>query len=203
MRLVSDILDVERIKLGKVTLNQQVCDMADMMSQAADEMRAIAEKSEIHLSVSSFSAQPYADRDKIIQTLTNLLSNVIKFSPQGSTVTMTAQQIDSTYGLPIAERSNDLGKAAIQAGSESSAALLLVQVEDQGQGIPEDKLEAIFGQFEQLYTSDDKHHGGAGLGLAICRSIIQQHEGHIWAQSKPGKGSIFSFTLPIKTESPS
>ena len=200
VRLVSDILDVERIKLGKVTLNQQVCDMADMMSQAADEMRAMAEKSEIHISVSSFSAQLYADRDKIIQTLTNLLSNAIKFSSTGSTVTMTAQQVDSIHRLPIAERLNDLGKAAILTGLESSEALLLVQVEDQGQGIPEDKLEAIFGQFEQLYTSDDKHHGGAGLGLAICRSIIQQHEGHIWAQSEPGKGSIFSFTLPLKTE---
>lgn len=203
VRLVSDILDVERIKLGKVTLNQQVCDMTDMMSQAADEMRAMAEKSEIHIAVSSFSAQLYADRDKIIQTLTNLLSNAIKFSPPGSTVTMTAQQVDSNYGLSIIERLNDLGKAAIQSGLESSEALLLVQVEDQGQGIPEDKLEAIFGQFEQLYTSDDKHHGGAGLGLAICRSIIQQHNGHIWAQSKPGKGSTFSFTLPLKTESPS
>ena len=70
-------------------------------------------------------------------------------------------------------------------------------MKDQGEGIPEDKLEAVFGQFEQLNTSDAAHQGGTGLGLAICRSIVQQHRGKIWAQSVPGVGSTFCFTLPL------
>ena len=197
VRLVNDILDVERIKLGKVTLNQKNCNLIDIMSQAADEMRAMAENYGIRLSVVPFSAQLWTDPDRMIQTLTNLLSNAIKFSPVGSTVGVMAQQVDSSNVSLIAQNLNKRGIEAIQAGLNSSEALLLIQVSDQGQGIPEDKLEAIFGRFEQLNASDANHQGGTGLGLAICRSIVQQHDGKIWAQSTVGKGSTFFITLPV------
>jgi signal transduction histidine kinase len=74
---------------------------------------------------------------------------------------------------------------------------VLVRVKDQGRGIPPDKLEAIFGRFEQVDSSDARDKGGSGLGLAICRSIIEQHGGRIWVQSTLGQGSTFSFTLPL------
>ena len=202
VRLVSDILDVERIKLGKITLNETTCDLASLLAQATDEMRAMAEKHNIHLVVSSLSVQLCADPDRLIQTLTNLLSNAIKFSPAGSTVEVIAQQIRSADTEQIAKELSETGKHAVEAGLSVAKSLLLIRVKDSGQGIPSDKLEAIFDQFEQLNVSDANHQGGTGLGLAICRSIITQHRGEIWAQSKIGAGSTFLFTLPILTESP-
>ena len=78
--------------------------------------------------------------------------------------------------------------------------VVLFQVSDQGRGIPADKLEAIFGRFQQVDASDARQKGGTGLGLAICRSIIEQHGGKIWAQSTLGEGSTFLFTLPLPPE---
>ncbi|MEW6491716.1 MAG: PAS domain-containing protein [Cyanobacteriota bacterium] len=77
---------------------------------------------------------------------------------------------------------------------------VLFQVKDQGRGIPADKLEAIFGRFQQVDVSDSRSKGGTGLGLAICQSIVQQHDGHIWAESTLGEGSTFYFTLPVLPE---
>jgi len=201
VRLVSDILDVERIKLGKITLNKRICDLSDIMLQSADEMHAIAKKQHIQLSIAPFSASLYVDFDRIIQTLTNLLSNAIKFSPAGATVDVIARKISINNASQIKKALNTQGKSAIDAGLKISECLLLIQVVDQGKGIPSNKLEVIFGQFEQLNTTDKNHQGGTGLGLAICRNIIRQHQGEIWAQSKVDEGSTFFFTLPIiKTE---
>ena len=200
VRLVNDILDAERIKLGKVTLNKQVCNLADLMAQAADEMRAMAEKNEIHLSVQALSVQLWADPDRLIQTLTNLLSNAIKFSPPSSTVGMIAQQIRADHQA-LALEGADLQDSKVPAtASEEAPEMLLLRVKDQGQGIPENKLDIIFNQFEQLNASDTGHQGGTGLGLAICRSIIQQHNGRIWAENNVDAGSTFFFTLPLWTK---
>ncbi|MEM9945466.1 MAG: GAF domain-containing protein [Cyanobacteria bacterium P01_D01_bin.36] len=201
VRLVGDILDMERIKLGKITLQPRECDLADIMVQAADEMRAMANKYKIKLSAAPLSVQINADPDRIIQTLTNLLSNAIKFSPAGSTVAVTAQTVNSQNIAKIAAALTQTGKAALgetlKNSSQKRKSLLLVQVKDQGQGVPEDDLEDIFIQFKQLDASDAKHKGGTGLGLAICRSIVQQHQGKIWAQSVIEQGSTFFFTLPL------
>jgi len=70
-------------------------------------------------------------------------------------------------------------------------------IRDQGRGIPAEKLETIFGRFQQVDVSDSRQKGGTGLGLAICKSIVQQHGGTIWAESLLGKGSTFYFTVPI------
>ncbi|MEL6128969.1 MAG: ATP-binding protein [Cyanobacteria bacterium J06628_4] len=200
VRLVNDILDVERMQLGKITLNKKTCDLANIMSQAADEMHAMAENHNIQLHVFPISAQLWAAPDRIIQTLTNLLSNAIKFSPDGTTVEVRAQRIDANNASLVNNNPNEKGQDAIQAGLDISDALLLIQVKDQGQGIPDEKLEAVFDRFEQLDTSDVRHQGGTGLGLAICRSIVQQHDGKIWAQSTAGIGTTFYFTLPILTK---
>ena len=169
VRLVNDILDVERMKSGKITMQKQVCDAAALMTQAADEMRVVAEKARITLAISPQSAQVWADPDRIVQTLTNLLSNAIKFSLPG---------------------------AAVRLSTENQGDQILFQVKDQGWGIPADKLESIFGRFQQVDSSDSRKKGGTGLGLTICRNIIQQHGGRIWVESTLGKGSTFFFTLP-------
>jgi len=205
VRLVSDILDVERIKLGKMVLNKQDCNLADVLAQAVDEMQAMATDRNIQLVVSPLDIELCIDPDKIIQTIANLLSNAIKFSPANSTVEVSAQQVDLSAIAEVENQLNERGRLAIVAGLELAQSLLLIKVRDFGKGIPPNKLEAIFDQFEQLNTSDHDHQGGTGLGLAICRSIVQRHGGEIWAQSGAASnserscdpGSTFLFTLPV------
>jgi len=173
IRLINDVLDLERVTSGKITMQKQRCNIVDLMTQAAEVMQAMAEKAGVSLSVSPLSTSLWADPDRILQTLTNLLSNAIKFSSSGATIWLTA---------------------ACQ-GEE-----VVFQVKDHGRGIPPDKLESIFERFQQVDVSDCREKGGTGLGLAICRSIVQQHGGRIWAESVPGQGSTFFFTLPLPRE---
>ncbi|EKQ66830.1 PAS domain S-box [Leptolyngbyaceae cyanobacterium JSC-12] len=177
VRLINDILDLERIKFGKTVMQKRACNVADLIQQSVDAMRAMAEKAEITLVVSAIAVQVWVDPDRIIQTLTNLLSNAIKFSPSGTTVSVTAEELF--------------------ADQASTANVMIIAVKDEGQGIPEDKLEAIFDRFEQLDASNAGHQGGTGLGLAICRSIVEQNGGQIWVESTIGEGSTFYFTLPL------
>ena len=170
VRLINDILDIERINSGKVTMEKLHCNAAQLMMQAVDEMQAMAEKAEIKLALKPVEVQLWVDPDRIVQTLTNLLSNAIKFSPANSTVSLSGKLQDSQ---------------------------ILFQIKDRGRGIPEDKLETIFDRFQQVDASNSRNQGGTGLGLAICRSIVQQHGGNIWVESTLGDGSTFYFTLPI------
>lgn len=174
IRLINDVLDVERIESGKVTMVKTNCPVADLLTNAANVMQAMAEKFQVTLAISplstALSASVWADGDRLIQTLTNLLSNAIKFSPPDSVVCL---------------------KAELQGED------VLFSVADRGRGIPADKLETIFERFQQVDASDSRNHDGTGLGLAICRNIIQQHSGQIWVESVLGKGSTFYFTLPL------
>lgn len=169
VRLVNNILDIERLESGEITLDKQMCDVAAIMSAAADVMRPMAEKAGISLSVTPVQAQMWADPDRITQVITNLLSNAIKYSPPKGTVWLTAEVRNSE---------------------------ILFVVKDQGRGIPSDKLESIFQRFQQVDTSDAREKGGTGLGLAICLSIAKQHGGNVWVKSRLGEGSSFFFTVP-------
>jgi PAS domain S-box-containing protein len=171
VRLLDNILDLERMKSGKVTIEKRLCNAADLMAQAVEVMQAMAEKAEIRLLVKPTSIQLWADSDRILQTLTNLLSNAMKFSPPNTTVSLSATLQDEETAL--------------------------FEIRDRGRGIPDDKLETIFDRFQQVDASDSRHQGGTGLGLAICRSIVRQHGGEIWVESILGEGSVFYFTLPI------
>jgi len=171
VRLINDILDLERMESGKTSMAKQVCNTAALMNQAADLIQPLAKQEGITLSLHLLSLTVWADPDHILQTLTNLLSNAIKFSPPSNTVWLTVEQ-----------------------QSEEKA---LFCVKDRGRGIPTDKLETIFERFQQVDASDSRKKGGTGLGLAICRNIIQAHGGRIWAESTPGQGSCFYFTLKI------
>ncbi|MGH2414678.1 MAG: ATP-binding protein, partial [Microcystaceae cyanobacterium] len=159
VRLVNDILDLERLEATKINLFKQWCDAASLMQKSVETVHPLAAQNSVTLSILPTSVQILADPDRIIQTLVNLLSNAIKFSPSQSTVTLSAEA--------LADR-------------------VLFQIKDQGRGIPADKLETIFGRFQQIDASDSRQKGGTGLGLAICRSIIQQHGGRIWAESVLG-----------------
>jgi PAS domain S-box-containing protein len=169
MRLVNDILDIERIESGTVTMIKAIWLVGDLMAKAIDVVQPLADDAGIYLKVSNSGGQVWVDADRLIQTFTNLLSNAIKFSPAGSTVWFTSTK---------------------QHGR------MLFRVRDCGRGIPPEKLELIFERFHQVDVSDSRNNEGTGLGLAICRSIIQQHGGRIWAESELGVGSTFSFILP-------
>jgi len=175
VRLINDILDIERIESGESTMVKQACDTAELITQALDVIQPLAEQSAVTVLVAIVSAKLWADSNRIIQILTNLLSNAIKFSPAGASVWLTA---------------------------EPQGNHILFQVKDQGRGIPAENLETILERFQQVDTSDSRNHDGTGLGLAICRSIVQQHGGRIWAESTLGEGSTFHFTLPSGFEAP-
>jgi PAS domain S-box-containing protein len=182
VRLINDILDLERIQSGQVTMRQQMFDLADLMVQASDTMRGLAEKEGITLIVEPLSTQVWGDSDRIFQVLTNLLSNAIKFSERHTSVWFNAEIEENSFSPGTTRRT------------------LLIRVQDQGRGIPPDKLETIFGRFQQVDSSDSRKKGGTGLGLAICRSIIDYHRGQIWAESQPGQGSCFYVSLPLSPE---
>jgi PAS domain S-box-containing protein len=169
VRLVNDILDLERLESSKVTLDRNWCDVLELCQQALETMQAIATESQIEILCEAQPQQFFADCDRIVQTLVNLLSNAVKFSPPHSQVRLEAKQI----------------------GEE-----IVFRVCDRGRGIPEEHLESIFERFNQVDASDSRQMGGTGLGLAICRSIVQQHGGKIWVESVFSEGSTFSFTIP-------
>ncbi len=177
VRLVNDILDLERISSGKSELQLTMCSVDDLLQRASDLQQAAAAKASIQINCIASGTRAWADADRILQTLTNLISNAIKFSPANSDVLLSAHAIDDTE--------------------------VVLEVTDHGRGIPADKLETIFERFQQVDASDSRAMGGTGLGLAICRSIITQHGGRIWATSTPGpntanQGTTFHFTLPTR-----
>ena len=204
VRLINDILDIERIESGKIVMTKQVCDASELMNQSVEAIQEIAERAGVTLSVSPLSVRLWADPDRIIQVLTNLLSNAIKFSLQGSTIWLSAELIRGQeleelkverLQVESSKQPSNLQPSNLQPSTPPDT--LLIKVRDQGRGIPSDKLESIFERFQQVDASDSRQKGGTGLGLAICRSILQHHDGQIWVQSTLGEGSTFCFTLPI------
>lgn len=181
VRLVNNVLDLQRIESSKVVMDRQTCNAANLTIQAAEAMQAMAQQHEIALVTQAEDILIWADADYILQVLTNLLSNAIKFSfPQG-TVWLTVEYEDRC-------------EPAVRP--QNVPANVVFRVRDEGQGIPADQLERIFERFQQVDASDSRKKGGTGLGLAICRKIIEQHNGRIWAESTLGCGSTFAFTLP-------
>ncbi len=176
IRLINDILDLERMQSGRAPLQIRRCSLRDLIQQATDTMAGMAYEATVRIVIENPPADtsPEAlyfdgDSDRILQILTNLLSNAIKFSPPASTV-----------------------RVHVEATSDS----ILLKVSDEGRGIPPDKLDSIFDRFHQVEPSDARQKGGTGLGLSICRSIVQQHSGCIWAQRNLGPGITFYVMFP-------
>jgi signal transduction histidine kinase/DNA-binding response OmpR family regulator len=175
IRLINDILDLQRMDSGLSVLQVRRCSLPELVHQAIETMTAMSDAAEVKLVVSPAAKIVLpsiffdGDSDRILQVLTNLLSNAIKFSPPDSTVTIEVETPPDT---------------------------LIFRISDQGRGIPEEQLEDIFGRFTQVEHADARQRGGTGLGLAICRSIIQQHGGTIWAQRNPVKGVAVCVRLP-------
>jgi signal transduction histidine kinase len=168
-RLVSDIMFLQQIEHESLQLAN--VDLADLAYKAVQGSRTATATAHITLQEIIPPDLPpvRADRDRINQVFDNLIGNAIKFSPEGGIITVQVQEVDEK---------------------------LQVSVSDSGIGIPEDKLGRVFERFYQVDGSATRKFGGAGLGLAIVRRIVEAHGGRIWVESQVGRGSTFSFTLP-------
>jgi CheY-like chemotaxis protein len=170
VRLINDILDLERIQSGREPLAFRPIALSEIVRQAIDGMQPVADSAGVQLIHDANSVQLSADPDRLLQVITNLLSNAVKFSPEGATVSVTLREGSSGVTLSVI---------------------------DQGRGIPADKLDSIFDRFQQVDASDSRQKGGSGLGLAICRTIVKQHGGRIWAERNQVCGSTFRVLLPF------
>ena len=175
VRLINDILDLERMESGRAPLQIRRLELREVVAQAVETMRSMAEKFGVVLEVAPEPVETAiafdGDPDRIQQVLTNLLSNAIKFSPRA--------------GL-------------VKVSTASDGDNLVLQVVDGGRGVPLDKLESIFDRFGQVEASDARQKGGTGLGLAICRSIVAQHGGTIWAERNDAKGNGAGTTVILR-----
>jgi PAS domain S-box-containing protein len=170
VRLVNDILDFEKMESGRLPLNRVEVEAIDLLRRAADVAHSVATEVHIRFQIQAGPALVFADPDRTMQVLNELVANAIKFSPP---------------------------RTVIRLGTEPAAeGEVCLVVEDEGRGIAAEKLERIFDRFQQGDASDSRALGGTGLGLALCRSIVEQLGGRIWAESTVGKGSRFLFTLP-------
>lgn len=169
IRLINDILDVERIRSGKIPMERTPLEVRALLASTIREMGALAEANGITLELGGADGWAVADADRITQTLTNIVGNAVKFAPPDTSVRLSAVAGDSE---------------------------VLVSVADEGRGIPADKLTLVFEPFEQVDSSDSREKGGTGIGLAICRGIVERHGGRIWAESGLGEGTTIHFTLP-------
>jgi PAS domain S-box-containing protein len=171
VKLVNDILDLDRLGYGRERMIMRQVRLADIVNQAIDNMTPVAQTAGVTLVNNSLDVEIMGDSDRLLQVVTNLISNAVKFSPRNSAVSVVL--------TPEAQG-------------------VMLSVVDPGRGIPLDKLETIFDRFQQVDSSDSRQKGGTGLGLAICKAIVQQHSGRIWAERNPDGGSTFRVFLPFK-----
>jgi len=178
VRLVNDILDFDSVEKGMLALNRKLVKADELLRQAATAVQGPATAAKITFKVDLTEEQVLADGDRILKVLHELLTNAIKFSQPETEIRLSAKSLEP---------------------ANQTAGEVCFIVEDQGRGIAPEKLEKIFDKFHQGDASDTRSRGGTGLGLALCRSIIEQHSGRIWVESTPDKGSRFLFTLPMAT----
>jgi PAS domain S-box-containing protein len=174
VRLINDILDLERIESGKVELSRGIVDSQAVVDQAREGVQSMADQENIRIVVEPFAGSLWGDSDRIIQMLTNLIGNAIKFSPANTTVTLSGSAGPADFTFCVA---------------------------DEGRGVPHDKLTSIFQRFNQVDASDSRAKGGSGLGLAICQSIVTAHGGRIWAEKNEPAGTRVLFTIPLAARS--
>ncbi|OLC20094.1 MAG: hypothetical protein AUG05_06210 [Actinobacteria bacterium 13_1_20CM_2_66_18] len=168
-RMINDMLDLDRIEAGRLTLHHQTVDMNNLVEDAVDRARASSARHTFTCNLAVEKPVVQADPDRIAQVLSNLLSNAIKYSPDGGDIAVTSLARDG---------------------------VVEVSVHDHGVGIAPEFVDRLFSRYERYEKSASKIIG-TGLGLAISRQIVEMHGGKIWVESKQGDGSDFRFTIPV------
>jgi signal transduction histidine kinase len=171
--LIDDLLDLSRIEAGAVKIRPELVDLRDLLALARREHEPSAREKGLTLALSVPDGLPLvnADPHRLRQVVDNLLRNALKFTPEGGRVLLSARR----------------------RGDE-----VIVSVKDTGIGLSETEREKVFERYYQVEESASRRARGAGLGLAICKSLVEHHGGRIWVDSVPGRGSDFQFSLPVK-----
>jgi signal transduction histidine kinase len=172
VNLVNDFLDITRIESGRQVITKAPVDLEKLIQNAVADLKPLADEKSIELQFVSPGGLPevFGDRNLLEQVLINLLSNAIKYSPKGAWAKVAAVQ---------------------QNGS------VAIAVQDNGLGIPKESIPRLFEKFYRVRCDDRKDIIGTGLGLSLVKQIIDVHQGTIRVESEHGKGSIFTFTVPV------
>jgi signal transduction histidine kinase len=172
--LINDLLDVDKMESGQLSLAREQAPLRMIIDRAIDSVRGVSDQQGVSVeSLITDDVDVFADSDRMVQVLVNLLGNAVKFSDKGSTVK-----------IGVLQRGDDVR----------------VEVMDSGRGVPENLRESIFERFKQVSAKDSTEKKGTGLGLAICKAIVEQHGGKIGCDSVVGHGSTFWFTLPLEVK---
>ena len=178
--ILNDLLNLSKIESGKIELKFEDIELKGIIELTASSLRIQADGKSIQIEVEVPEQIPavYGDPEKIEQILTNIIGNSIKFTAEGGKILITAKLLSPEK----------------EGGPRHTVA---VYVKDTGIGIPPEHLEPIFEKFHQVEGSLHRSVSGTGLGLAITKGLVEAHQGKIWVESEVGKGSTFTFTLPI------
>ncbi|AKQ69908.1 sensor protein [Myxococcus hansupus] len=168
--LVNDLLDTSRIQAGRLTLKHGPIQLQELAGEVASELRLSSAHHAVELDASSEPLMVLGDGDRLAQVLVNLMENAIKYSPSGGTVRVRVLRDDGH---------------------------VRVSVQDEGIGIPQDQQAHLFERFFRASNAPISGFGGLGLGLYICRDIVERHGGRLWVESELGQGATFHFTVPL------
>ena len=172
VRLINDLLNVSRIEAGRaLDLNLKPVDLGPLIARVVASQASYTTRHQLDMDVPPDLPTVVADEDKIDQVLTNLINNAIKYSPEGGPVTVSARNARGEVEITVA---------------------------DHGIGIPPEHLDKIFARFHRVEGGDTRRAGGTGIGLYLVKHLVEAHNGRIWVKSEVGKGSAFTFTIPLK-----
>lgn len=213
--IIERLLEVSQLETGQVTLHLSP---VDMMYLASEAIAALEERVTdrfpgrftFHVRMENANRKPaqsvplvLADPRRLREVLDNLLDNAIQYSPEGGSVSVVMRPVFQVRSAKegVSGTNEDGRQPASIATTYAAQNMLEICVDDEGRGIPADQLESIFNRFHRVDTRLIREANGLGLGLAICKYIVELHHGVIWAENKPGgKGSVFHLRLPLSDE---
>jgi len=187
IRLLENLRDISRLESTNPRLFAERTLLSDLLREAVSEVQNQTTKHVLKVRLPRSLPSLNIDRQKILQVMTNLLGNAVKYSPQGGDIEVTARQVQSEDKL----------KEVIGEAPALKTPCVIVSISDHGIGIPEEELTRIFDKFYRVDNRLTRATPGAGVGLYICRMIVTAHGGHIWLKSASGSGSTFFFSLPV------
>lgn len=172
---IDELLDLAKVEIGILQLSPRRVDARQLLHGIADDMAVVVSNNgqSLVVAIPPSLSLVWADKERLRQVVLNLLINASKFTPEGGKITLKAKEKDAS---------------------------LVVQIQDTGPGIPEEEQQRLFQPYHRQIT-DREHLSGLGLGLALCKYLVELHSGKIWVESQVGKGSTFGFSIPLATAS--
>jgi len=193
LSLINDILDLSKVEAGKMELELAECSVEEIIERAMVmfKEKAFKHRIKMEIEIGKEVENIIVDERKIKQVLFNLLSNAMKFTPEGGSVRIAARQVPPTPSLL-------LERGRVKEGVDIDS--IEIAVEDTGIGIAKEDQKRLFQPFQQLDTTLTRKYPGTGLGLHLCKKFVELHGGRIWVESEVGKGSKFTFTIPLRQQ---